>query len=207
MKYWLRKHRWLIGVIFTCLMFTLQALTYFGVQSKQLGFLLKRSIFLSPLEISIIVLFAVLIAYRLACRSIMRRSTLPLTTEDIDELKRRADAKRNHPIKLENLINQWHEVVNSDASPAIKRHGDNGGYFIKHNSDFQLLFEKTKSYTVAEVEAIAIDFPKVQNYVKEIKNINTSGNFKYFDDLTDHIKGQVRRSIALLENMRKSIIR
>lgn len=207
MKYWFRKHSWLIGLVFTFLMLTLQALAYFGVQPKQLGFLLKRSVFISVFEISIIVLLAVLTAYRLACRSIMKRSTLPLTTEEIDKLKRRADAKRNHPKELENLINQWQGVVNSDASPAIKRRGDDGGYFIEHNSDFKLLFEKTKSYTDAEVAAIAIDFPKLQNYVKKIKDIkiDTWENFVYLDDLTAHIKGQLRRIIALLENMRKSI--
>lgn len=205
MKYWLRKHSWLIVLIFTFLMLTLQTLSYFGVQPKQLGFLLKRSIFLSIFEISIIVLVAVLIAYRLACRSIMKRSTLPLTTEDIDKLKRRIGVKTSHTAKLENLIKQWQEVVNSDASSAIKRHGDNGGYFVEHNSDFKLLFERIKSYTIVEVEVIAKDFPKVQNYVKEIKNIDIPGGLVYLEDLTDGIKGQLRRTIALLNNMKESI--
>ena len=55
--------------------------------------------------------------------------------------------------------------------------------------------------------AIAIDFPKLQNYGKKIKDIkiDTWENFVYLDDLTAHIKGQLRRIIALLENMRKSI--
>ena len=130
---------------------------------------------------------------------------------------------------LNNLLKDWQDIISSagdletiigqnEVSNDYNSYAANLGmesslyrninfHYIDFNCGVILRYTKLLSNTINEIESIAEKKPKIQYYLKEMKNVSLNGEFNSKEEAIEYLKNSVIRIIDILKKIKKSILK
>ncbi len=200
----LKKYNWLISLIIALLSLIAQVVGLPQPKDVDFSFITKPIISLSILQVFIILLFV---------------NTLWQFSRWFPNRKWSTKKARRWERRLDELLTQWHDLLNSIDEIDIETNDQSVGmntlfhqrpdirYGVDSNGQFAMTFQKLKDKTDYELDSLTKGFPNIRDFAEKVKAeyLPARYNFRSKDEIIHTSRGVLLTIVSIIENTKDAL--